>query len=228
LPVPAPDSVLLKQPKDFTLIGTPPSGWIHRTRSTARRNSVSTLKYWMKFAAIAISPAFGGKLRSVNEAAALAVRGVHQVVRIDNAVAVVADHTWSPKRGSRQPRSDGMTARMQRSAVATSFGSLKSYQGNLAPWPAIRRRPKSARGAAQRFDVVYQLPFLAHAAMEPMNCTVHLRKDRSTLDGTQAPTLTQALVAELTGLPKDAIKIHNHLLGGGLAADSRLTARCSL
>src|SRR6476660_8607470 len=70
--------------------------------------------------------------------------------------------------------------------------------------------------AAQRLEAVYQLPFLAHAAMEPMNCTVHLRKDGCDIwVGTQAPTLTQAVVAQLTGLPKDAVKIHNHLLGGG-------------
>jgi len=75
---------------------------------------------------------------------------------------------------------------------------------------------KALAGAAQRLEAVYQLPFLAHAAMEPMNCTVHLRKDGCDIwVGTQAPTLTQAVVAELTGLPKDAIKIHNHLLGGG-------------
>jgi isoquinoline 1-oxidoreductase beta subunit len=75
---------------------------------------------------------------------------------------------------------------------------------------------KALASAAQRLEAVYQLPFLAHAAMEPMNCTVHLRKDGCDIwVGTQAPTLTQAVVAELTGLPMDAVKIHNHLLGGG-------------
>src|SRR5438128_2691442 len=78
-------------------------------------------------------------------------------------------------------------------------------------------------------EAIYQLPFLAHAAMEPMNCTVHLRKDGCDIwVGTQAPTLTQAMVAELTGLPKDAVKIHNHLLGGGfgrrLDADGTMLA----
>src|SRR3982075_692770 len=75
---------------------------------------------------------------------------------------------------------------------------------------------KALANAAQRLEAVYQLPFLAHAAMEPMNCTVHLRKDGCDIRvDTQAPTLTQAAVAQLTGLPKDAVKIHNHLLGGG-------------
>jgi len=70
--------------------------------------------------------------------------------------------------------------------------------------------------AAQRIDVIYQAPFLAHAAMEPMNCTAHVRKDGCDLwVGTQAPTLTQAVVAQATGLPREAVKIHNRLLGGG-------------
>jgi isoquinoline 1-oxidoreductase beta subunit len=83
--------------------------------------------------------------------------------------------------------------------------------------------------AAQRLEVIYQVPFLAHATMEPMNCTVHLQKDRRHIwVGTQAPTLTQSLVTELTSLPKDAIKIHNHLIGGGfgrrLEADGTVLA----
>src|SRR5437660_8384234 len=100
LPVPAPDSVLLKQPKDFTLIGTPAKRLDSPDKVNGKAQFGIDVKVpGMKFAAIAISPAFGGKLRSVNEAAALAVRGVHQVVRIDNAVAVVADHTWVAKKG---------------------------------------------------------------------------------------------------------------------------------
>jgi isoquinoline 1-oxidoreductase beta subunit len=69
--------------------------------------------------------------------------------------------------------------------------------------------------STQHLDAVYQMPFLAHAAMEPMNCTVHYRKDACDIwVGTQAPTRTQTMVAELTGLPKSAITIHNHYLGG--------------
>jgi isoquinoline 1-oxidoreductase beta subunit len=88
---------------------------------------------------------------------------------------------------------------------------------------------KALADAAQRIDAVYQVPFLAHAAMEPMNCTVEWRKDSCDIwVGTQAPTLTQAMVAEMTGLPKDAVKIHNYFLGGGfgrrLEADGTLLA----
>ncbi len=231
LPVPAPDSVLLKQPKDFTLIGTPAKRLDSPDKVNGKAQFGIDVKVpGMKFAAIAISPAFGGKLRSVNEAAALAVRGVHQVVRIDNAVAVVADHTWVAKKGLKAAEvrwDDGPNATVGSGDMLRQLEELSRQPGAVARNQGDAQKALAA--AAQRFDVVYQLPFLAHAAMEPMNCTVHLRKDRCDLwMGTQAPTLTQALVAELTGLPKDAIKIHNHLLGGGfgrrLEADGTLLA----
>src|SRR5882672_7245364 len=221
LPIPAPDSVALKQPKDFTLIGTP----VKRLDSADKVNGKAQFGIdakipGMKFAAIAISPAFGGSVRSVNEAAARAVGGVRQVVRIEGAVAVVADHTWAAKKG------------LKAAAVGSGDILRQLQEQSMRPGAVARNQgdaQKALAGAAQRFDAVYQLPFLAHAAMEPMNCTVHLQKDRCDLwVGTQAPTLTQAVVAELTGLPKDAIKVHNHLLGGGfgrrLEADGTLLA----
>src|SRR5262249_9250158 len=75
---------------------------------------------------------------------------------------------------------------------------------------------KGFAAAARRVDAVYQMPFLAHGAMEPMNCTVHYTKDGCEIwAGTQAPTRAQNFVAELTGLPTSAIKVHNFYLGGG-------------
>jgi isoquinoline 1-oxidoreductase beta subunit len=231
LPVPAPDGVVLKQPKDFTLIGTPAKRLDSPDKVNGKAQFGIDVKVpGMKFAAIAISPAFGGKLRSVNEAAALAVRGVQQVVRVDNAVAVVADHTWVAKKGLKAAEvrwDDGPNATVGSGDILRQLEELSRQPGAVARDQGDAQKALAA--AAQRFEVVYQLPFLAHAAMEPMNCTVHLRKDRCDLwMGTQAPTLTQALVAELTGLPKDAIKIHNHLLGGGfgrrLEADGTLLA----
>jgi isoquinoline 1-oxidoreductase subunit beta len=231
LPIPAPDSVALKQPKDFTLIGTP----VKRLDSADKVNGKAQFGIdakipGMKFAAIAISPAFGGSVRSVNEVAARAVNGVRQVVRIEDAVAVVADHTWAAKKGLKAAAvewDDGPNAAVgsgdilgQLQEQSTRPGAVARNQGDAQ---------KALAGAVQRFDAVYQLPFLAHAPMEPMNCTVHLQKDRCDLwVGTQAPTLTQTVVAELTGLSKDAIMVHNHLLGGGfgrrLEADGTLLA----
>jgi isoquinoline 1-oxidoreductase beta subunit len=231
LPVPARDSVTLKQPEDFTLIGTPARRLDAPDKVDGRAEfGIDTRLPGMKIAAIAISPVFGGKPKSVNEAAARAVKGVRQVVRIDEAVAVVADHMWAAKKGLTAAAiqwDEGANAAVDSAGIIRQLEEASQQPGVVA-----RNEGDAAAalaGAAQRIDAVYQLPFLAHAAMEPMNCTVHARKDGCDIwVGTQAPTLTQALVAEITGLPKDTVRIHNHLLGGGfgrrLDADGTLLA----
>jgi isoquinoline 1-oxidoreductase beta subunit len=218
LPVPAPDSVALKDPKDFTLIGTPAKRLDAPDKVNGRAGfGIDVRLPKMKIAAIAISPVFGGKPKSVDEAAARAVKGVHQVVRIDEAVAVVADHMWAAKKGLRAAAiqwDDGPHATVGTADIIRQLEGASKQPGVVARNEGDSQ--KALAGAAQRIDAIYQAPFLAHAAMEPMNCTVHVRKDGCDLwVGTQAPTLTQAVVAGLTGLPKDAVKIHNHLLGGG-------------
>ena len=218
LPVPAPDRVALKDPKDFTLIGTPAKRLDAPDKVNGRAAyGIDTRLPGMGVAAIAISPVFGGKVRSVEEAAARAVKGVRQVVQIDEAVAVVADHMGAAKKGLEAAAiqwDDGPNATLATADIVRQLEDASRQSG------AVARNEGDAEAAlaraARRIDAVYQMPFLAHAAMEPMNCTVHLRKDGCDIwVGTQAPTLTQAVVAQLTGLPKDAVKIHNHLLGGG-------------
>jgi isoquinoline 1-oxidoreductase beta subunit len=218
LPVPAPDSVPLKDPNSFTLIGTPAKRLDTPDKVNGRAHyGIDTKLPDMGIAAIAISPVFGGKPKSVNEAAAQAVKGVRQVVRIDEAVAVVADHLGAAKKGLAAAAiewDDGPNATLSSADIIRQLEQASRLPGAVArndgdPATALA-------GAAQRIDAVYQLPFLAHAAMEPMNCTVHVRKDGCEIGvGTQAPTLTQAAVADVTGLPKDAVQVHNHLLGGG-------------
>src|SRR5712672_1399093 len=218
LPVPTPDSVALKDPKDFTLIGAPAKRLDTPDKVNGRAVfGIDTKQPGMKVAAIAISPVFGGKPKSLDEAAARAVKGVRQVVRIDEAVAVVADHMWAAKKGLEAAAiqwDDGPNAKVSSADIVRQLEEASKQPGVVSRNEGDTE--KALASAAQRLEAVYQLPFLAHAAMEPMNCTVHLRKDGCDIwVGTQAPTLTQAVVAELTGLPKDAVKIHNHLLGGG-------------
>ncbi|HMG49411.1 MAG TPA: xanthine dehydrogenase family protein molybdopterin-binding subunit [Inquilinus sp.] len=231
LPVPAADSVALKDPKDFTLIGT------RAKRLDAPDKVVGKAEYGidtklpgMKIAAIAISPVFGGKPKSVDEAAAMAVKGVRQVVRTDESVAVVADHMGAAKKGLEAAAiqwDDGANAAVSSADIIRALD-----EGSKKPGVVARNDgdvTKALAGAAQRIDAIYQLPFLAHAAMEPMNCTVHVLKDACDIwVGTQAPTVTQAVVAGITGLPKEAVQVHNHLLGGGfgrrLEADGTILA----
>jgi isoquinoline 1-oxidoreductase beta subunit len=218
LPVPTAGSVVLKDPKDYKLIGTPARRLEAPDKISGGAGfGIDVRRPDMKIAAIAISPVFGGKPKAVNEAAARGVRGVHQVVRIDNAVAVVADHMWAAKKGLAAAAvqwDDGPNA-----TVSTADVVRQLEEASKQPGVAARHEgdaDKALAGAAQRIDAIYQAPFLAHAAMEPMNCAVHVRKDGCDLwVGTQAPTLTQMVVAQVTGLPKEAVKIHNHFLGGG-------------
>ncbi|MEH2512279.1 isoquinoline 1-oxidoreductase beta subunit [Nitrobacteraceae bacterium AZCC 1564] len=218
LPVPLAASVKLKDPKDFTLIGTRAKRVDSPIKVDGRAlYGIDTRLPGMKVAAVAISPVLGGKAKTVDEKAALAVRGVRQVINIDEAVAVVADHMGAAKKGLEAAAitwDDGPNGKVNNADVVKQLEEESKKPG------AVARNDgdpgKALAGAAQRLDAIYQVPFLAHATMEPMNCTVHLQKDSCDIwVGTQIPTLTQAVVAELTGLPKDAIRIHNHLIGGG-------------
>jgi isoquinoline 1-oxidoreductase beta subunit len=148
---------------------------------------------------------------------AKAIKGVHQVVRLDNAVAVVADHMWAAKQGlgaldiqwDEGPNHNLASADIVRQLELASQqgGALARKQGDVA---------KAMLGAARTVDAVYQLPFLAHATMEPINCTVHVRSDGCDVwVGTQVATRTQAAAAQASGLPPEKVRVHNHLLGCG-------------
>jgi isoquinoline 1-oxidoreductase subunit beta len=218
LPVPAPGSVVLKDAKDFTLIGTPAKRLDTPDKVNGRADyGIDVRLPGMGIAAIAISPVFGGKPRSVDDAAAHAVKGVRQVVRTDNAVAVVADHMGAAKKGLAAASiqwDDGPNGTLSSADIIRQLEVASKQPGAVARNDGDADR--ALAGAARRIDAIYQMPFLAHAAMEPMNCTVHVRRNECDVwVGTQAPTLTQAVVAEITGLPKDAVRIHNQLLGGG-------------
>jgi isoquinoline 1-oxidoreductase beta subunit len=231
LPVPPAENVKLKDPKDFTLIGTRAKRVDSAIKVDGRAlYGIDTRLPGMKVAAVAISPVLGGKAKTVDEKAALKVKGVRQVVNIDEAVAVVADHMGAAKKGLEAAAitwDDGPNGKVSNADIVKQLEEESKKPGAVARNEGDAG--KALAEAAQRVDAIYQVPFLAHAAMEPMNCTVHLQKDRCDIwVGTQAMALTQSLVVELTGLPKDAIKIHNHLIGGGfgrrLEADGTVLA----
>jgi isoquinoline 1-oxidoreductase subunit beta len=216
--LPVPEKVTIKDPADFKLIGTP-----HRRLDNAgkvdgsAKFGIDSRPRGMKFAVVAISPTFGGKLSSVDEPKAKAVRGVTQVVRLDDAVAIVATNTWAAKQGlaAAVPQWDaGPNAKLSTADIVAQLAAASEKPG------AVARNDGNAAAtisqAAQKVEAVYQQPFLAHATMEPMNCTVQMIKDSCDIwVGTQIPGLTQAAVMKLTGLKREQVRIHNHLLGGG-------------
>jgi isoquinoline 1-oxidoreductase beta subunit len=153
----------------------------------------------------------------VDDAAAKAVKGVRQIVRLDDAVAVVADHMGAAKKGLAALRvewDDGPHARLTTQDIAGELEKATLDPGVVAQ--NIGNVDAAMAGAATKLEAIYQVPFLAHATMEPMNCTVHVRQDGCEIwVGNQAIARAQAAAANVTGLPLDKVVVHNHLIGGG-------------
>src|SRR5262249_23584138 len=184
----------------------------------------------VKIATLAQSPVFGGRVKSVDDAAARAVKGVRQIVRLDDAVAVVADHMGAAKKGLAALKiewDDGAHAGLTTADVARQLEQATLGPGAVAQ--TIGDAEKAMAGAATRIEAIYQVPFLAHATMEPMNATVHVRNDACEIwIGSQAVARVQAMAAKAAGLPPDKVTVHNHLIGGGfgrrLEADGAVRA----
>jgi len=222
--LPVPQQVTLKDPKDFRLIGTPAKRLDTPDKVNGKAQyGIDVRLPGMKIATVAASPVVGGKVAGLDESKALAIKGVHQVVRLDDAVAVVADHMWAAKQGLAALAvrwDDGANASVSTADVVRGLDEASQKPGVVA-----RKEGDAAAalaGAARRVDAVYQVPFLAHAAMEPANCTVHVRPDGCEVwTGSQVLSRVQATAARVTGFPLDKVVVHNHLLGG--AFGRRLT-----
>jgi isoquinoline 1-oxidoreductase subunit beta len=216
--IPIPASVALKRPENFKIIGTPAK----RLDTPAKVNGTAVYGIdvrlpGMKFATLAQSPVFGGRVKSVDDAAAKAVKGVRQIVRLDDAVAIVADHMAAAKKGLAAlviEWDDGPNAKLTTEEVLAELENATLKSGTVAQ--NIGDVDKAMASATSKVEATYQVPFLAHAAMEPMNCTVNVGKEVCEIwVGTQAIGRVQKAAAETTGLPLDKVVVHNHVIGGG-------------
>jgi isoquinoline 1-oxidoreductase subunit beta len=214
----APGVVQLKKAGQYTLIGK-----AHQRLDSAAKVD-GTAKFGiderlqgMLVGAVAASPVVGGKLAGANDQAALAVKGVRHVLKLDNAVAVVAEHMWAARQGlaALAPTwTDGANATVTVDGIRTMMNEAAKKAGAVAhnSGDAV----KAMAGEGRKLEAVYEMPFLAHATMEPMNCTVDLRTDSCDLYvGTQVPSFAQGACAKLTGLPLEKVRVHNYYLGGG-------------
>ncbi|MCP3712504.1 xanthine dehydrogenase family protein molybdopterin-binding subunit [Paraburkholderia sp. CNPSo 3274] len=216
--LPMPNGVALKQPEAFKLIGT------RAKRLDSPEKVDGTAQFGldvrvpgMLYAVIVNCPVFGGTLASVDDSATKKIQGVRQIVRIDNAVAVVGDHTWAAGRGASAlivKWNEGAGANVSMKDIVADLLSAADGKG------AVARKEgdvDEAFGIAKtRVSAVYEQPFLAHATMEPVNCTVHVRPDGCEIwVGTQVPTRAVDTVTRITGFPPGKIVVNNHLLGGG-------------
>jgi isoquinoline 1-oxidoreductase beta subunit len=216
--LPVPDEVALKRPEDFKLIGTPAK----RLDTPAKVDGtaiygIDVRPPGVKIATFAQSPVFGGRVKSVDDAAAKAVKGVRKIIRLDDAVAVVADHMGAAKKGLSAlviEWDEGPNAKLTTEDIAGELEKAASSKGAVAQ--NIGNVEEGMAAAVTKVEAAYQVPFLAHAAMEPMNCTVHVRKDSCEVwVGSQVIARAQAAAASTAGMPLDKVSVHNHLIGGG-------------
>jgi isoquinoline 1-oxidoreductase beta subunit len=216
--MPIPDNVALKRPGEFKLIGKP----LKRLDSPAKVNGTAVYGIdvrtpGVKIATLAQSPVFGGRVKSVNDSAAKAVNGVRQIVRLDDAVALVADHMGAAKKGLAAlvvEWDDGPHAKLNTKDIVDKLEHATLNPGVTAE--TIGDVSSAMAKAVTKVEATYQVPFLAHATMEPMNCTAHVRQDGCEIwVGTQALARAQAAAAKTAGLPLDKVIVHNHLIGGG-------------
>src|ERR1700759_2096477 len=170
----------------------------------------------MKFARLKATPVFGGKVAKVDDTAAKKIPGVQKIVVLDDVVAVVGDHMWAAKKGLDALVIDwdeGPNAAISSKDIWQDLRSASEKDGVVA-----KSEGDIAKGLAtgERLDAAYELPFLAHATMEPLSATVHYKQDSCEIwTGTQIMARVQSECAKALGLPVDKVTVYNHLLGGG-------------
>ena len=213
-----PASVKLKDPKDWKLIGKP----TRRLDGPEKVNGKAKFGIDVQFpglrtALVLRSPVFGGKVKSFDAKKAKAVPGVEQVVQVPSGVAVVANNFWSAKVGRDALQVDwdpGPGAQLDSAKLEASYRALAKTAGAVALDKGDCAAALAASG--KRLEAEYAVPFLAHAPMEPLNCTVKLSADSCEIwTGTQFQTVDQGAAAKVAGLKPEQVTIHTPFLGGG-------------
>lgn len=213
-----PRDVIPKDPRNYRLVGTA----VRRLDTPGKVDG--TAKYGidvrmpkLRYAAVANAPVFGGKVARVDARKTHEVKGVRQVVVADDIVAVVADHHGAARKGLALLQVEwdsGPNAQFSSQSWLTSLRGAIKGRGIVAVREGDFTQARAS--AASAHDAEYEVPPLAHAALEPLNCTLHVRADACDVWlGTQAPARVQDVVARVTGLAPDKVRVHNHVMGGG-------------
>ena len=225
--LPAPKTVPLKDPKDWKIIGKRTRRLDTPEKITGRAKFGMDVQFdGLLTAVVARWPAFGAKVKSFDATRAKAVPGVRAVVQVPTGVAVVADHFWAAKLGRDALKVDwdlGAGASLDSEELRERFHQLAGTRGT----PAARAgEVRAALGKASKtIEAEYHVPYLAHAMMEPPNCTVRIGPDKCEIwTGTQFQTLDQQLAAKITGLKPEQIEIHTTFLGGGFGRRANPTS----
>ena len=226
--LPPPTRVKLKDPKDWKIIGKPTKRLDSPEKVTGEAEFGMDVRLpGLMTAVLARPPVFGGKAKSVDDSRAKAVPGVHAVVTVPSGVAVVAENFWAAKLGRDALNVDwdlGPGAALDTEALRQEYRRLAGTPGLNA---AVAGDMSASESAKPAISVDYELPFLAHAPMEPLNCTAKVGKDSAEVwIGTQFPGIDQGAAAETLGMKPEQVKINTTFLGG--AFGRRATGTCHL
>ncbi|HEY7753155.1 MAG TPA: xanthine dehydrogenase family protein molybdopterin-binding subunit [Steroidobacteraceae bacterium] len=213
-----PASVTLKDPGQWKLIGKPTRRLDTPEKITGRAQFGLDVHFdGLLTAVVARAPAFGGKVKAFDAAAARAVAGVRDVIQVPSGVAVVADHFWAAKQGRDALVIDwdaGPNASLDSDRLREEFRALAATPGAVAA-QAGDAAAALAR-AARVMEAEYAVPYLAHATMEPLNCAVRISADKCEIwTGTQFQGVDQQVAAAIAGLKPEQVEIHTMFLGGG-------------
>lgn len=221
LPVPA--QPRLKDPSQFRLIGTRVPLLDTRDKVTGRAvYGVDVRVPNMLFATVVHPPVFGSRVGSFDPAPAMAIPGVKHVVEVSQGVAVVATNTWAAMQGAR-----ALDVQWADTGFQMGSNEIFGHFHELAERPGVSARAdgdatRALAGAARRVEATYEAPYLAHATMEPMNCTAHVHDGRVEIWApTQNPQGTQSTAARLAGVPVQNVTVHVTHLGCGWGRRSR-------
>jgi isoquinoline 1-oxidoreductase beta subunit len=216
--LPLPKDVKLKSPSQYTLIGTSPRRLDTPGKVDGSAEFGLDVKLpGMLYAAIAQCPVLGGRPRSVDSRTAQAMHGVRRVLEVPGGVVVVAEHFWQALKARDALEivwEEGANGTLDNAAIRALLDHASATAGLVAkqagdPGAVIK-------SAAKKFSAVYELPMLAHATMEPLNCTADVHADRCDLYvGTQVQQLAQTTAAAAAGIPAARVNVVTTLLGGG-------------
>ncbi|HWZ99667.1 MAG TPA: xanthine dehydrogenase family protein molybdopterin-binding subunit [Candidatus Dormibacteraeota bacterium] len=227
LPIPDFKTVPLKNSEDFTIVGHDKRRYEGNAKATGKAIfGIDSHVPGMQYAVIARCPIFGGKVKSFDAAKAKAVPGVKDIIQIDavgegafsaGGVAVLAENSWAAMQGRKALQitwDEGPHA-----AESTDWLRKQFLENAAKPGKVIRNdgdADAAISGAAKKVEATYEFPFAAHATMEPMNCTVHIRPDGAEAwVPTQAPQWAQDIIVGISKLPRESVIVHTTLMGGG-------------
>jgi isoquinoline 1-oxidoreductase beta subunit len=216
--LPAPANVPLKNPKNFKLIGTSAKRLDTRDKVCGETKfGIDAEVPGMLYAVSVRCPVFGGKVAGFDARKAKATPGVKDVIQIPSGVAVLADNTWSAMQGRRALSiqwEEGANANLNSDTIRARMAALADQPGAVGK--TVGDAPGTIAAAAKKLDAVYEAPFLAHACMEPMNCTASVKADSCEIwASTQMPTGAQQIAAKITGLDPHKVRVHTMFMGGG-------------